>query len=136
MNKVVAAMMAAVLLAGCATTAEHKVDPATVASFQPGITTTAQVEAALGQPFLITRTQDGGQQWQYVSKYQEVADDGMPTTGSHISKRVEKSVSTMLVFDQGGHFVSASSESKTKENKGVSDLGRLSAGEVSPQANH
>lgn len=132
MNKVVAAALAAVLLAGCATTStDHKVDSSAIASFQPGVTTTAQVQAALGQPFLVSHTADGGQQWQYVSKYQEVSGDGMPTTGSQIPKHVEKTVSTVLVFDQGGHFVSSSSSAKSKGgNQWPDNLGHLSGGDV------
>ncbi|GLQ92787.1 hypothetical protein [Dyella acidisoli] len=129
MNKVVAAMVAAMVLAGCATSAQ-KVDPATIASFQPGVTTIAQVESALGQPFQATRMPDGSQQLQYVSKYQEVTGDGTPTTGSQIPKHVEKTVSTVLSFDQSGHFVSSSSNAKTKENQGLSNLGHLNGGEA------
>jgi outer membrane protein assembly factor BamE (lipoprotein component of BamABCDE complex) len=134
MNKVVAAALAAVLLAGCATTAEHKVDPNTIASFQPGVTTTAQVQTALGQPFLVSHTADGGQQWQYVNKYQELIGDGTPTTGSKIPKYAEKTVSTVLVFDQSGHFVSSSSSAKSKDNnKWPSSLGNLGGGDVQRQ---
>ena len=129
MNKVVAAMVAAMVLAGCATS-QQKVDPATIASFQPGVTTIAQVESTLGQPFQATRMPDGSQQLQYVSKYQEVAGDGTPTTGSQIPKHVEKTVSTVLSFDQSGHFVSSSSSSKTKENQGLDNLGHLDGGDV------
>jgi outer membrane protein assembly factor BamE (lipoprotein component of BamABCDE complex) len=131
MNKVVAAALAAVLLAGCATTAEHKVDSNAIASFQPGVTTTAQVQTALGQPFLVSHTADGGQQWQYVDKYREMSGDGMPTTGSKIPKYVEKTVSTVLVFDQSGHFVSSSSNAQSKGGKQwPSDLGNLNGGDV------
>ncbi|RUL78375.1 outer membrane protein assembly factor BamE [Dyella choica] len=133
MNKAVAVMAVAVLLAGCATTSGTKVDPTAIASFQPGVTTVAQAEAALGQPFLVTHTSDGGQQLQYVSKHQEVTGDGMPTTGSQIPKHVEKSVSTVLVFDQNGYFVSSSSNSTTKDNKYPSELGNLGAGDVNKQ---
>ena len=133
MNKVVAAMVAVMVLAGCATSAQ-KVDPATIASFQPGVTTIAQVESALGQPFQATRMPDGSQQLQYVSKYQEVSGDGVPTTGSQIPKHVEKTVSTVLSFDQNGHFVSSSSSSKTKDNPGLSNLGHLDGGDVQRQS--
>lgn len=132
MNKVVAAMAAAMVLAGCAAS-QPKVDSTTVASFQPGVTTIAQVESALGQPFQSTRMPDGSQQLQYVSKYQEVAGDGTPTTGSQIPKHVEKTVSTVLSFDPSGHFVSASSNAKSKESGGMSTLGHLDGGDVQRQ---
>lgn len=134
MNKVVATAMVALLLAGCATTTEHKVDPAAVASFQPGVTTIAQVEAALGPPFQSTRMPDGSQQLQYVSKYQEVSGDGMPVTGSQLPKRVQKTVSTVLSFDQAGRFVSASSNSTTKDKQWPSSLGNLGSGDIQRQA--
>ena len=129
MNKVVAAAVAALLLAGCASSA-HKVDPAAIASFQPGVTTIAQAEAALGPPFQSTRMPDGSQQLQYVSKSQELAGDGLPTTGSQIPKHVEKNVSTVLSFDAGGHFVSASSNSKTQQDTWPSNLGHMDGGDV------
>jgi hypothetical protein len=133
MNKAVAAVMAAMLLAGCASSPQ-KVDPATVASFQPGVTTVAQVEAALGPPFQASRMPDGSQQLQYVSKYQEVSGDGLPTTGSQIPKRVEKTVSTVLRFDQDGHFLSSSSNAKTKDNQWPSNLGNLGSGDMKRNA--
>ncbi|GLQ89986.1 hypothetical protein [Dyella flagellata] len=133
MNKAVAAVMAAVLLAGCATTSETKVDATTIASFQPGVTTIAQAEAALGQPLLVARTADGGQQLQYLSKHEELADDGTPTTGTKIPKRVVKTFSTMLVFDQNGHFVRSLTGSTGNGNKWPSDLGNLNSGDVDKQ---
>ncbi|WP_115497216.1 hypothetical protein [Dyella monticola] len=129
MNKVVVAALAATLLAGCATTA-HTFNPATVATFQPGITTVAQAEAALGAPFQSTRMPDGSQQLQYTSKHEELAGDGTPTTGSKIPKRIETMVSTMLVFDASGHFVKTWSNSKTKSTTWPSDLGHIDSGEI------
>jgi hypothetical protein len=134
MNKVVAASLAAILLAGCATGPEHNTaSPAAAGAFQPGVTTIAQAEAVMGQPFLVTRTADGGQQLQYVSKHQEVAGDGIPTTGSRIPKRVEKTVSTFLIFDANGHFVSSSSSAASKESQSMSTLGTLGGGDVRRQ---
>ncbi|RDS86314.1 hypothetical protein [Dyella psychrodurans] len=121
----------AVLLAGCATTT-NKVDSTTIASFQPGVTTVAQVEAALGQPFQTLRMPDGTQQLQYVSKVQNMAADSMATTGSVIPKRATTTVSTMLAFDQSGHFLRSWSSSKTQDdNKMPSDLGNMQQGDVS-----
>lgn len=128
MKRGFAAVWVAVLLAGCATTS-NKVDPATIASFQPGVTTIAQAEAALGQPFQSTRMPDGTQQLQYVSKTQTATDD-MPTTGSRIPKQTTSTVSTMLSFDQSGHFVRSWSNAKTHDNNSPSDLGHLNQGDV------
>lgn len=128
MNKVVAAALATMFLAGCVSSSP-KVDQGTLASFQPGVTTVAQVESVLGQPFQVSQTPDGGQQLQYVTKHQEVS--GEATTGSHVPQHVEKTVSTMLAFDQNGHFVRSWSNASTAQAKqSSSDLGQLNRGDV------
>jgi outer membrane protein assembly factor BamE (lipoprotein component of BamABCDE complex) len=130
MKRGFAAAMVMALLAGCATTSGNKIDPATISTFQPGVTTIAQVEAALGQPFQSTRMPDGSQQLQYVSKVQNVSGDGMPTTGSEIPKHTSTMVSTMLSFDQAGHFVRSWSNSKTNNNNWPSNLGNMQSGDI------
>ncbi|HUA79678.1 MAG TPA: hypothetical protein VL997_04850 [Dyella sp.] len=127
MNKVVASALATMFLAGCASSGP-KADQGTLASFQPGVTTVAQVESVLGQPFQVSQTPDGGQQLQYVTKHQEVS--GEATTGSHVPKHVEKTVSTMLSFDQHGHFVRAWSNSSAQSQQGSSDLSHLDQGDI------
>ncbi|WP_233842442.1 hypothetical protein [Dyella sp. 2HG41-7] len=127
MNKVVASALATMFLAGCASSSP-KGDQGAISSFQPGVTTVAQAESALGQPFQITQTPDGGQQLQYVTKHNEVS--GEATTGSHVPKHVEKTVSTMLSFDQNGHFVRSWSNSSAQSNQGPSDLGNLNQGDI------
>jgi len=129
MDKLVAAAVAAMVLAGCATTAQT-FNPAAVATFQPGVTTVVQAEATLGAPFQSTRLPDGSEQLQYISKHDQLAGDGMPTTGSKVPKRIETIVSTMLVFDANGHFVKTWSTSKTKNTAWPSDLGHLDSGDV------
>jgi hypothetical protein len=95
------------------------------------VTTVADAEAALGQPFQATRMLDGTQQLQYVSKVNSLAADSMPTTGSSIPKHQQTTVSTMLSFDQGGHFIRAWSNSKTKTNNDLTELGHLDQGDIS-----
>jgi|SRR5215469_9532468 len=130
MKKGFAAISAAVFLAGCAT-ASNKVDSATIASFQPGVTTVAQAEAALGQPFQSTRMPDGTQQLQYVSKVQDLAADTTPTTGSVVAKHNTKTISTMLSFDPSGHFLRSWSNSNAQNgNAWPSDLGNMQHGDV------
>jgi PBP1b-binding outer membrane lipoprotein LpoB len=117
MKRGLAAACAAMFLAGCATTtAAGRFDPATVATFQPGVTTIAQVETALGPPYQSMKMPDGTQQLQYISKVQDLSADDTPTTGSAIHKRTTAMVSTMLTFDQSGHFLSSSSNSTTQGN--------------------
>ena len=128
MKKGFAAVWVVVFLAGCATTS-GKFDSSAIASFQPGVTTLTQAEAALGQPFQSTKMPDGTQQLQYVSKVQSVGDN-MPTTGSEIPKHTTTTVSTMLSFDSAGHFVRSWSNSKIHDNNWPSDLGHMNQGDV------
>lgn len=125
-----AAALAMLVLAGCATTGGSSSSSA-INSFKPGVTTVADAEAALGQPFQATRLPDGTQQLQYVTKVNSLAQDSTPTTGSSIPKHQQTTVSTMLSFDQNGHFIRAWSNSKTNSaNNGPTDLGHLNQGDI------
>ena len=106
MKRGFAAAMAAMMLAGCATTGGRVVDQNAIASLKPGVTTITDVKAAFGQPFNETKEPDSTDQLQYVSQVREV-DHTQPIVGSNIPQRVSKSVSAMLVFDQSGRFVRA-----------------------------
>jgi hypothetical protein len=122
-----AAALAMVVLAGCASTPSNTT---AIGSFKPGVTTVADAEAVLGQPFQATRMPDGTQQLQYVSKVSTLAADSTPTTGSSLPKRQDTMVSTMLSFDQSGHFLRAWSSSKTKSSTNFpSDLGHTGQGD-------
>jgi hypothetical protein len=56
--KRLALLVLAASLLGCSTSGT-KIDPATVATFRPGVTTYPQVVAALGEPTMTNRMQDG-----------------------------------------------------------------------------
>jgi hypothetical protein len=130
MTRGFAAALAMLVLAGCATTGGQS-SASAIDSFKPGVTTVADAEAALGQPFQATRLPDGTQQLQYVTKVNSLAQDSMPTTGSSIPKHQQTTVSTMLSFDQNGHFIRAWSNSKSNtSNNGPSELGHLDQGDV------
>lgn len=130
MYRMMTVALAAAFLAGCMTIGQ-KVDTSKIASFQPGVTTVAQAEAALGPPFQALRLPDGSQQLQYVTQVQSLASDSTPTTGSEIPKHSEKTISTMLSFDQNGHFVRSWSNAKTHaSDQGLSTLGHLDQGDV------
>lgn len=125
-----AAALAMLVLAGCATTGGSSSTSA-IESFKPGVTTVAEAEAALGQPFQATKLPDGTQQLQYVTKVNSLAQDSTPTTGSSIPKHQQTTVSTMLSFDQNGHFVRAWSNSKVSStNNGPTELGHLNQGDL------
>lgn len=128
MTRGFAAALFAVVLAGCASTGA-KVDSSTIGGFKPGVTTVADAEAALGQPFQATRLPDGTQQLQYVTKVDSVSD--APTTGSSIPKHTTSNVSTMLSFDTSGHFVRSWSSTGSKTgNTMPSDLSHMNQGDV------
>ena len=110
------------VVAGCATTSGNGFDPSLVGTFKPGVTTVAEAETRLGQPFQATKQPDGTEILQYVTTQKVVADSGMPTTGTSIPKRNETKISTMLSFDQSGHFVHAWSSSKEISKNWPSDL--------------
>lgn len=125
-----AAALAMLVLAGCATTGGSSSTSA-IESFKPGVTTVAEAEAALGQPFQATKLPNGTQQLQYVTKVNSLAQDSTPTTGSSIPKHQQTTVSTMLSFDQNGHFVRAWSNSKASStNNGPTELGHLNQGDL------
>jgi ABC-type thiamine transport system substrate-binding protein len=93
-------------LAACATTNTHTVDTSTLASFKPGVTTIADVEAAFGEPINAIKMPDGTTQLQYTSK--TAAEAQAPVPGSLMPRGASsKMVSTMLSFDPSGHFVRA-----------------------------
>lgn len=123
MKKGFAAMIAVVVLVGCATTGAKKVvDKDVLATFKPGVTTIAQVEAELGPPFHESKEPDGTDQLQYISKV-KVPDTNMPTVGSNIPRKIEKTITSMLVFDQSGHFLHAWTGDKTVDENVPGNMG-------------
>jgi outer membrane protein assembly factor BamE (lipoprotein component of BamABCDE complex) len=107
MKKSMAAALAAIVLAGCVTTAGKVVDTQAMSTFKPGVTTITEVKAEFGEPFLETREPDGTDQLQYMSKVRMRDQSTDHTTGSNIPRQIEKNISSMLVFDQKGRFVHA-----------------------------
>jgi hypothetical protein len=106
MIKTMAVLTLSMALAACATTDTHKVDATTLANFKPGVTTLADAEAALGDPVNTTKMPDGTTQIQYISTNHSAASVQAPVPGSLMPRGSSaKQVSTMLSFDQSGHFV-------------------------------
>lgn len=130
MRKGIAAAVAALVLAGCASAPGKVVDKDSMASLKPGVTTIADVEAKFGQPFHETKEPDGTDQLQYLSKV-KVPDDHMPTVGSNIPRKIEKNVSAMLVFDQSGRFIHAWTSDKTIDENVPGNLGKMQQSDVS-----
>jgi hypothetical protein len=130
MKKNMAAALAAIVLAGCATTGNKVVDKTAISALKPGVTTITQAEAALGPPFQETREPDGTDQLQYISKVRVIDENTAYTTGSKIPRQIEKTISSMLVFDQQGRFVHAWTSDKTIDENVPGNLGKMQSNDV------
>lgn len=130
MKKGMAAAIAALVLAGCASAPGKVVDKDSMSSLKPGVTTIADVEATFGQPFNETKEPDGTDQLQYMSKV-KVPDTNMPTVGSNIPRKIEKNVSALLVFDQSGRFIHAWTTDKTIDENVPGNMGKLQRSDIS-----
>lgn len=106
--KLITALVAVLLIAGCATTIGRDYDQTKVTQFVPGKTTMSQVVAALGQPQEQETESDGGTRlhYQYVSSQSSVGsylpgvsliDHGVSTKGKD----------TFLYFDAHGKYLRA-----------------------------
>ncbi|MDG2539105.1 hypothetical protein P5Y53_15615 [Dyella jiangningensis] len=102
------AILASALLAGCASSGT-KVDPRVVSTFQPGITTIAQVEAELGKPNASTRLPDGSIQIVYAYTHKKGSGSWIPFVGAFRGHADANTVTESLTFDQTGLFVQATS---------------------------
>jgi hypothetical protein len=130
MKKGIAAAIAAVVIAGCATgPGKAVVDKDTMATLKPGVTTIADVEAKFGPPFQESKQPDGTDKLQYISKV-KVPDTNMPKVGSNIPRQIEKNISAMLVFDQNGRFIHAFTSDKTVDENVPGNLGKMQANDV------
>jgi outer membrane protein assembly factor BamE (lipoprotein component of BamABCDE complex) len=130
MKKGFAAAIAAIVLAGCATTGRSKVvDQEVLSTLKPGVTTITQVETDLGQPFQDTKEPDGTEQLQYISKVRKM-DPNARTVGSNIPRQIEENVSALLVFDQSGRFLHAWTSDKTVDENVPGNMGKMQQGDV------
>jgi outer membrane protein assembly factor BamE (lipoprotein component of BamABCDE complex) len=130
MKKSFAAALAAVVLAGCATSGGKVVDKDAMAGFKPGVTTIAEVEATFGPPYQETKQPDGTDQLQYISKVKMKDESTDHTTGSNIPRQIEKTVSSVLVFDQNGRFVHAWTADKTVDENVPGNMGKMQSNDV------
>ena len=108
MKMMILAALAVLVLAGCVSVGT-KVDPATVSTFQPGVTTISDAEAKLGTPNQVTHDSDGKTVvvYMYVKSHASGASY-IPIVGIFAGKSIADNVSTTLVFDKAGKFVSSS----------------------------
>jgi hypothetical protein len=130
MKRGFAAAMAAMILAGCATTGGKVIDKDTMASFKAGVTTIAEVKATYGPPFHETKEPDGTDQLQYLSKVR-IKDDSPAVVGSNIPRQIEKTVSAILVFDQNGRFIHAWTKDKTIDENVPGNMGQMQQSDIS-----
>ena len=140
MKKFVAVIVIATMTqVGCGTTGGEMhgeasrvspVNSATVASFQPGVTTLAQVEAALGAPAKSTRMSNGNVVILYARVRIEDTGDLTPETGSALPKRHKVQHSTLLAFDQQGRLLTSWTRVDDLGDASPSALGKFNRGDI------
>lgn len=111
-------------------TGGNAISPATLASFQTGVTTLDQVEATLGKPVKAVRTDSGNSVILYARVRVENAGDAAPETGSALPRHHRVQYSTMLSFDPQGRFLSAWTRTDDLGDASPGALGKFNAGDV------
>lgn len=109
--KKIAAIVAALILAGCASSGVRVTDEQ-MAQFHEGQTTKQEVIAALGQPTTTMRNADGTTLLMYT--YSEARTRGstfIPIVGAFVGGVDTRSNNVMLTFDQQGVLKTTSSSS-------------------------
>lgn len=141
MKKLIAlVVMEAMLLAGCGSVngpATHsmaghgsRIDPNVVASFKPGVTTLAQVEAVLGNPVKSQQISSGTNVILYTNVRIEDAGDHTPETGSALPKRHKFQCATLLTFDTQNRFQTSWTRVDDLGDASPSALGHLDVGDI------
>jgi outer membrane protein assembly factor BamE (lipoprotein component of BamABCDE complex) len=107
-SKIVNAAALSLLLAGCVTMG-NKIDPAVVASFQPGVTTITEVKAKLGEPTQMTQESNGSTILLYsFASSKQSASSFIPGVGAFVGSNSTESQMTELSFDKSGKFTQSS----------------------------
>jgi hypothetical protein len=141
MKKLVAVMvLGALTQAACSTTggtatattgtAGNQVNPATLASFQTGVTTIDQVEATLGKPVKSVRADSGDDVILYARIRVENVGDSTPETGSALPRRHRVQYSTLLSFDPQGRFITSWTRTDDLGDASPTALGKFNAGDI------
>ncbi|HUA79492.1 MAG TPA: hypothetical protein VL997_03910 [Dyella sp.] len=108
----------------------YAVNPDVVATFKPGVTTMAQVEAVLGNPVKTARVANGDSLILYAKRKIEDVDGSVPETGSALPKRHRVQYSTVLSFDPQGRFMTSLNRVDDLGDSSPSALGHFDAGDV------
>lgn len=138
MKKLIAVLVVGSLLQMAGGQAEAKkpskpiyaVNPDVVATFKPGVTTLAQVEAALGNPVKSVRVANGDSLILYAKRRVEDVDGATPETGSALPPRHRVQYSTVLSFDPQGHYMTAINRVDDLGDSSPTALGHFDAGDV------
>lgn len=103
-GKLVNAAALSILLAGCVTTG-NKIDQSVVQTFQPGVTTIADVKSKLGEPTQTMTNSDGTVTLMYMFAHSQVSGSSfIPVVGPLVSSSKTDSQMTELSFDRNGKY--------------------------------
>jgi outer membrane protein assembly factor BamE (lipoprotein component of BamABCDE complex) len=103
MKKLIVAALAVVLAACTAVQSGTQVSADTVKSFEKGVTTSAQVRAALGDPMNVHQNGDGTELWTYY--HTETKTNGaeyIPIAGLFMTEAKTKSTTAQMSFSAEG----------------------------------
>lgn len=103
MKKLIIAAFAVVLAACTAVQSGTQVSADTVKSFEKGVTTSAQVRAALGDPMNVQQNGDGTELWTYY--HTETKTNGaeyIPIAGLFMTEAKTKSTTAQMSFSAEG----------------------------------
>ena len=136
----VIAVLAVMAQVGCSTTGgtassnaaagATQINPATLASFQVGVTTLDQVEAALGKPVKSIRAASGDYVILYARIRIENVGDRTPETGTALPRRHRMQHSTLLSFDPQGRFLASWIRTDDLGDASLTALGNLNPGDI------
>jgi uncharacterized protein (DUF697 family) len=111
--KIIAAVCATLMLSACMSYGT-KVDPAQAAQFRKGITTEADIIAALGEPNQRSTMADGRSAIAYMRlEGRPSAALFIPIVGPFVGKAESRATAVRFVFDANGRLAETTTETST-----------------------
>lgn len=103
MKKLIVAVFAVVLSACTAMQAGNQISADTVKSFEKGVTTSAQVRAAMGEPMSVNHNSDGTELWTYQHTVTKTnGAEWIPVAGLFLTEAHSSSSMAMMTFSSDG----------------------------------